>query len=139
VVVKESVVVGLGDNQPAGTAKSPCNFKGSVPAFPAREGGFVFKIKPFALMTQHPAEMSRLPKQLRERLPADKRSTIIQHSSFVATSGSCAAGGRFWAASRAIAKEICHDARTSPLAQRRRIVRGEMNEALPRPLLNVSS
>ena len=36
--------------------------------------GFVFNIKPFALMTQHPAEMSRLPKQLREMLPADKRN-----------------------------------------------------------------
>jgi len=139
MVVKESVVVGLGDNQPAGTAKSLCNFKGSVPAFPAWEGGFVFKIKPFALMTQHPAEMSRLPKQLRERLPADKK--VDYHSTQLSRRNvrHCAAGGRFWAASRAIAKEICHDARTSPLAQRRRIVRGEMNEALPRPLLNVSS
>src|SRR5260370_15296416 len=35
--------------------------------------GFVFNIKPFALMTQHPAEMSRLPKQLREMVPADER------------------------------------------------------------------
>ena len=33
--------------------------------------GFVFNIKPFALMTQHPAEVSRLPKQLRELLPAE--------------------------------------------------------------------
>ena len=31
-------------------------------------------IKPFALMTQHPAEMSRLPKQLREIVPAEKRT-----------------------------------------------------------------
>ena len=30
--------------------------------------GFVFNIKPFALMTQHPAEVSRLPKDLREML-----------------------------------------------------------------------
>jgi uncharacterized protein YecE (DUF72 family) len=36
--------------------------------------GFVFNIKPFALMTQHPAEISRLPKQLREMLPAEERS-----------------------------------------------------------------
>jgi uncharacterized protein YecE (DUF72 family) len=36
--------------------------------------GFVFNIKPFALMTQHPAEMSRLPKQLREMVPAEERS-----------------------------------------------------------------
>ena len=31
--------------------------------------GFLFNIKPFALMTQHPAEISRLPKELREMLP----------------------------------------------------------------------
>ena len=36
--------------------------------------GFVFNIKPFALMTQHPAEISRLPKQLREMLPVAKRN-----------------------------------------------------------------
>jgi hypothetical protein len=36
--------------------------------------GFVFNIKPFALMTQHPAEVSRLPKQLREMLPAEEQS-----------------------------------------------------------------
>jgi len=36
--------------------------------------GFVFNIKPFALMTQHPAEISRLPKQLRGMLPADEQS-----------------------------------------------------------------
>jgi uncharacterized protein YecE (DUF72 family) len=36
--------------------------------------GFVFNIKPFPLMTQHPAEMSRLPKQLREMVPAEERS-----------------------------------------------------------------
>jgi uncharacterized protein YecE (DUF72 family) len=36
--------------------------------------GFVFNIKPFALMTQHPAEVARLPKQLREMLPAEERS-----------------------------------------------------------------
>jgi len=36
--------------------------------------GFVFNIKPFALMTQHPAEVSRLPKQLREMLPERERS-----------------------------------------------------------------
>jgi uncharacterized protein YecE (DUF72 family) len=35
--------------------------------------GFVFNIKPFALMTQHPAEMSRLPKQLREMVPVLER------------------------------------------------------------------
>jgi len=35
--------------------------------------GFVFNIKPFALMTQHPAEMSRLPKQLREMVPTEER------------------------------------------------------------------
>ena len=36
--------------------------------------GFVFNIKPFALMTQHPAEISRLPKQLREMLPVKERN-----------------------------------------------------------------
>jgi Protein of unknown function DUF72 len=36
--------------------------------------GFVFNIKPFALMTQHPAEISRLPKQLREMLPVEERN-----------------------------------------------------------------
>jgi len=36
--------------------------------------GFVFNIKRFALMTQHPAEISRLPKQLRGMLPADEQS-----------------------------------------------------------------
>jgi uncharacterized protein YecE (DUF72 family) len=36
--------------------------------------GFVFNIKPFALMTQHPAEVSRLPKHLREMVPAEERS-----------------------------------------------------------------
>ena len=36
--------------------------------------GFVFNVKPFALMTQHPAEMSRLPEQLREMVPAEDRS-----------------------------------------------------------------
>src|SRR5208282_3210958 len=36
--------------------------------------GFLFNIKPFALMTQHPAEVSRLPKQLREMLPEQERS-----------------------------------------------------------------
>jgi len=35
--------------------------------------GFLFNIKPFALMTQHPAEISRLPKELSERLPAAQR------------------------------------------------------------------
>jgi uncharacterized protein YecE (DUF72 family) len=35
--------------------------------------GFIFNIKPFALMTQHPAEISRLPKNLREMLPANQR------------------------------------------------------------------
>ena len=34
---------------------------------------FIFNIKAFALMTQHPAEVSRLPKDLREMLPADQR------------------------------------------------------------------
>jgi uncharacterized protein YecE (DUF72 family) len=34
---------------------------------------FVFNIKAFALMTQHPAEVSRLPKDLREMLPAHQR------------------------------------------------------------------
>jgi uncharacterized protein YecE (DUF72 family) len=37
--------------------------------------GFVFNIKPFALLTQHPAEMSRLPKQLREMVPDAERSS----------------------------------------------------------------
>jgi uncharacterized protein YecE (DUF72 family) len=32
--------------------------------------GFLFNVKPFALMTQHPAEISRLPKEIREMLPA---------------------------------------------------------------------
>jgi uncharacterized protein YecE (DUF72 family) len=35
--------------------------------------GFVFHIKAFALMTQHPAEVSRLPKNMREMLPAAQR------------------------------------------------------------------
>jgi uncharacterized protein YecE (DUF72 family) len=35
---------------------------------------FIFNIKPFALMTQHPAEISRLPKQMREMIPAGQRS-----------------------------------------------------------------
>jgi len=35
---------------------------------------FVFNIKPFALMTQHPAEISRLPKQLGEMLSAAEQS-----------------------------------------------------------------
>ena len=35
--------------------------------------GFLFNIKPFALMTQHPAEISRLPKELSEMLPAAQR------------------------------------------------------------------
>lgn len=34
---------------------------------------FLFNIKAFALMTQHPAEVSRLPKNLREMLPAAQR------------------------------------------------------------------
>jgi len=36
--------------------------------------GFVFNIKPFALMTQHPAEISRLPKQLRDMVPTAARN-----------------------------------------------------------------
>jgi uncharacterized protein YecE (DUF72 family) len=32
--------------------------------------GFLFNIKPFALMTQHPAEISRLPKEIKEMLTA---------------------------------------------------------------------
>jgi uncharacterized protein YecE (DUF72 family) len=35
--------------------------------------GFIFNIKAFALMTQHPAEISRLPKDLREMLPPAQR------------------------------------------------------------------
>jgi uncharacterized protein YecE (DUF72 family) len=35
--------------------------------------GFIFNIKPFALMTQHPAEISGLPRDLREMLPANQR------------------------------------------------------------------
>ncbi|HYB91988.1 MAG TPA: DUF72 domain-containing protein [Candidatus Binataceae bacterium] len=34
---------------------------------------FIFNIKAFAMMTQHPAEVSRLPKDLREMLPAGER------------------------------------------------------------------
>jgi uncharacterized protein YecE (DUF72 family) len=34
---------------------------------------FVFHIKAFALMTQHPAEISRLPRNIREMLPASQR------------------------------------------------------------------
>ena len=34
--------------------------------------GFLFNIKTFALMTQHAAEISRLPKELREMLPAEQ-------------------------------------------------------------------
>jgi uncharacterized protein YecE (DUF72 family) len=36
--------------------------------------GFLFNIKPFAVMTQHPAEMSRVPKVLRQMLPAAQRN-----------------------------------------------------------------
>jgi uncharacterized protein YecE (DUF72 family) len=35
--------------------------------------GFLFNIKPFAVMTQHPAEISRFPQELREMLPAERR------------------------------------------------------------------
>jgi hypothetical protein len=35
--------------------------------------GFLFNIKPFALMTQHPVEISRLPQELRELLPVEQR------------------------------------------------------------------
>jgi uncharacterized protein YecE (DUF72 family) len=35
--------------------------------------GFLFNIKPFALMTEHPAEISRLPQELQEMLPAKQR------------------------------------------------------------------
>jgi uncharacterized protein YecE (DUF72 family) len=35
--------------------------------------GFIFNIKAFALMTQHSAEVSRLPKELREMVSADQR------------------------------------------------------------------
>jgi uncharacterized protein YecE (DUF72 family) len=35
--------------------------------------GFIFDIRAFAVMTQHPAEVSRLPKELREMLTADQR------------------------------------------------------------------
>lgn len=38
--------------------------------------GFVFNIKPFALMTRHPAEVSRLSKELREMLPAAQRQQL---------------------------------------------------------------
>jgi uncharacterized protein YecE (DUF72 family) len=34
---------------------------------------FIFHIKAFALMTQHPAEISRLPRNIREMLPAPQR------------------------------------------------------------------
>ena len=36
--------------------------------------GFMFNIKPFALMTQHSAEVARLPKELREKLPLSQRT-----------------------------------------------------------------
>jgi uncharacterized protein YecE (DUF72 family) len=35
--------------------------------------GFMFNIKPFALMTQHPAEISRLPKESRDLVPVQQR------------------------------------------------------------------
>jgi hypothetical protein len=35
---------------------------------------FLFKIKPFALMMQHTAEISRLPKQLRDMVPVVERN-----------------------------------------------------------------
>jgi uncharacterized protein YecE (DUF72 family) len=35
--------------------------------------GFLFNIKPFALMTQHPAEISRLPEEIKEMLTAAQR------------------------------------------------------------------
>jgi len=35
--------------------------------------GFLFNLKTFALMTQHPAEISRLPKEMSEMLPAEQR------------------------------------------------------------------
>ena len=40
----------------------------------AHTDSFIFNIKPFALMTQHPAEMSGLPKHLRQMVPAEERS-----------------------------------------------------------------
>ncbi len=36
--------------------------------------GFLFNIKTFALMTQHAAEVSRLPKEMREMLPPEQRT-----------------------------------------------------------------
>jgi uncharacterized protein YecE (DUF72 family) len=36
-------------------------------------GEFLFNVKAYALMTQHPAEISRMPKALREMLPAAQR------------------------------------------------------------------
>jgi uncharacterized protein YecE (DUF72 family) len=38
--------------------------------------GFIFNIKPFVLMTQHPAEISRLPRNLREMLPANQHDQV---------------------------------------------------------------
>jgi uncharacterized protein YecE (DUF72 family) len=35
--------------------------------------GFLFNVKAYALLTQHPAEISRMPKELREMLTADQR------------------------------------------------------------------
>lgn len=41
---------------------------------------FVFNIKAFALLTQHPAEVSRLPSAIKELLPADQRKERrLQH------------------------------------------------------------
>ena len=36
-------------------------------------GDFLFNIKAYALMTQHPAEISRMPKDVREMLPSSQR------------------------------------------------------------------
>jgi hypothetical protein len=49
--------------------------------------GFVFNIKPFALMTQHPAEVSRLPEQLRGMLPAEEQSNQPAHAANYASQG----------------------------------------------------
>ncbi len=49
--------------------------------------GFLFNVKTFALMTQHPAEISRLPKNLREMLPRSQREESAAYETLARGSG----------------------------------------------------
>jgi len=73
--------------------------------------GFLFNIKPFALMTQHPAEIARLPKELSEMLP------IVQHKERRLTRPSPEVVDRafqmFWSALAPVATENSENAEKS--------------------------